>query len=96
MAFDKIICHAVHFPRLRHIVKMLCEKRNERIEAVTFSWKRPGVGYSSDWLFSYNLASRCLPTDSSPVMDAIAKLDPVRDNRSLDVAHIEEVLSQCR
>lgn len=96
MAFESIIRNAVLFPSLWSVVEILCRKRSERIEVITFSWKRPGINYSSVWLYYYNLASRCLSTLSSAVMDAIAGLRSVRGYWSIDFSCFEEVLSSCK
>ncbi len=93
MAFDYIwLGHVIPRTLLRAIVERYCQKRNEPIEAVTFSWKRPGVDYSSVWLYRYNVVSRRLSAHSRPLTDAITKAHIFLNMHSL---YLEQLLSCC-
>ncbi len=98
MAFNFIIYNAVRFSSLRFTVEKFCQKRNEPVDVVAFLWKRPGMDYSAGWLYFYHMASRCLSTHSSPVLDILADLRDNRDAkfRDLDFSYFEEVFSSCR
>lgn len=96
IAFDKIVHDVVHNPSLRNTVHSFCHERNEDIDAIAFSWKRPKLSYSSLWLYYYTLASRCLSTShSSPVIDAINNLHP-NMLFSLTFSDFDKILSSCR
>ncbi len=95
MAFEIIVCHILAATSIRHIFEVRCHKRKETIAAAaTFLWKRPGVVYSSRWLYLYNLASRCLMTHSNPVMDAIVQL--VNKPSVSDLSWFPYILTCCR
>ncbi|KLO08245.1 hypothetical protein SCHPADRAFT_944605 [Schizopora paradoxa] len=70
------------------------ERRNQISDVITFSWKRPGVEYSTEWLFWYKLASRCLSSHQSPVFEATAQFNGVQ-RQSLDFSHFEGLLLSC-
>ncbi len=98
MAFNFIIYNAVRFSSLRFTVEKFCQKRNEPVDVVAFLWKRQGIDYSAGWLYFYHMASCCLSTHSSPVLDILADLRDNRDTkfRDLDFLYFEEVFSSCR
>ncbi len=96
MAFHYFIFCAVPFTSLWSIFERYCQKRNESIEAVAFSWRRSGVDYSSVWLFYYSLASRCLSAQLQSVMDAIAKFRRNIQSFPVHYTDIEDVLLCCR
>ncbi len=84
-------------PSLRSVAEMVCQKRNEHIDIVTFSWKRPGVEYdSSCWLSYYNAASRCFSMHSDSVMGTIARFRATEHSPLLDFSGFEEILACCR
>jgi len=97
MAFAHIVLFFVRFPSLRRVAELICQKRNEHIDIVTFSWKRPGVEYSSLWLSYYNVALRGLSTHPSSVILAVENLrrDP-GDMRNLTFSDVLDILACCR
>ncbi len=82
MAFNFIIYNAVRFSSLRFTFEKFCQKRNE-------------TNLSTSW--HSIMASRCLSTHSSPVLDILADLRDNRDAklRDLDFSYFDEVFS-CR
>ncbi len=97
IAFDLIIHYGLVFSPLPSVAEMVCGKRKEHIDVVTFSWKRQGVDYSSLWLCYYNAALRCLSTrsnsDKSAVVSWFGKLANVQ---TLDFSQFEEILACCK
>jgi len=81
IAFDLIIHYALVFPPLPSVAEMVCGKRKEHIDVVTFSWKRQGVNYSSLWLCYYDAALRCLSTHSNSDKNILACCKDVPDTR---------------
>ncbi len=98
MAFVSIVYYVVRFPSLRRVAEIVCEKRNEHIEAVATSWKRPGVEYDSLWTSYYKAALRCLLPRLSLVMSAITNLDVGERlySRILDFSQLGNLLACCR
>ncbi|KLO10507.1 hypothetical protein SCHPADRAFT_892292 [Schizopora paradoxa] len=70
------------------------ESRNELGEAITFSWRRPGVDYSIEWLYYYKLTSRCLESHRGSFVEATTQFDGA-EFQSLDFSHFEGLLSSC-
>ncbi len=97
MAFVEIVYNFALEPSLPSIVEMVCQKREERIEIVTFSWKRPNFGYDSVWLHYYHAASRCLSMHSTSIISAIMeKRRTMASLYSHDFSHFEDILACCR
>ncbi len=96
MAFAGIVHFVIRFPSLRIVAEMICQKRNEHIDVVTFSWKRPGVEYDSLWLSYYNTALRCFSIHSNSVISAIARVSAREYAPPLPFSHLEEILACCR
>lgn len=95
-AFEKIIEYFVYFSsRARSAFVTISLKRNDIIDVVVFSWKRPGFEYSAEWLYWYMLASRCLSTNSSLVIEMAVRYESA-PLLSLDFEYVHEVLSCCR
>ncbi|KLO06949.1 hypothetical protein SCHPADRAFT_909921 [Schizopora paradoxa] len=97
MAFRRIVYNAILYPPLRSAINNHRKKRGETPGLLTFSWKRPGVDYSSLWLYHYQLVSICLSPDS-PIMDSISNLEcRIEDtDRILHFSHFIGVLRSCR
>lgn len=66
----------------------------ETIDVVTFTWKRLGIEYGAAWLYYYRLASRCLSTQLSPVMN-VAQFDFAGRN-NVDFSYFEKMILCCR
>lgn len=99
MAFDYLIHNAIHIPAFRTSSQRHCSKgQRELFDAFGFSWKRSGVTYNALWSYHYNLASRCLSTRSDEVMDALERVDRLREGevRLVGFECFEEALSCCR
>jgi len=97
MAFVSIVYYVVRSPALRNAAGIVCQKRNEHIDVVTFSWKRPGLDYDFLWLNYYNAAVRCFSTHPSSVINAIENLGlGPGDVRTSAFSDFEDVLACCR
>lgn len=93
--FKKIVFYSIKFPAgFLLFVKNSNELRDESIDALTYSWKRPGVEYSVQWLYYYRLVARCLSTRSSPVITTAAQFDSVYWH-SANNSYLEDVLRCC-
>ncbi len=96
-AFIRIITFTVSFPSLRDIAEMVCQKRGDHIDIVTFSWNRPSATYSSSWLYHYNLASHCLSMHSSSVTNVLANSQTIeKSTDGGDFFHVANILACCR
>lgn len=96
LAFFLIVWGFIWFPsKARSAFANIFERRKTVSDVIAFSWKRPGVEYSIYWLYWYKLASRCLSTLPSPVIEAAAHFDRI-EWRSLDFSAFEELLSSRR
>ncbi len=95
MAFKKMLRHIVAYPSIQYNFEACCQKCNEPIEVVIFSWKRPGVDYTAEWIYLYNLASRFLSGCPNPVKDRLEQFDHVL-KYFLDFSQFDEPLSCCR
>ena len=96
MAFRKIVWYFAQRPsKVRSSFASFFERRKTVSDVTAFSWKRPGIEYSIEWLYWYKLASRCLSSQPSPVFEAVAHFDDINRN-SLDFSAFEELLSRCR
>ncbi len=92
MTFEYIVGMLVNrYVSFQSAIERHCQNRNESIEVIIFSGKRPGIDYSSIWLYYYALASRCL--HSTPAVDAMAKLI-LRDGQPY--SRFDEVVACCR
>ena len=80
---------------MRTVFRNMFERRGQISDVVTFSWKRPGVEYSVEWLYWYKLASRCLSSSESMFFEAAKQLD-TENIRALDFSQFEELLSFCQ
>ncbi|KLO10499.1 hypothetical protein SCHPADRAFT_906820 [Schizopora paradoxa] len=94
-AFTDTIQYFLEFPSdalsaFRNVFK----RRQEFSDVVTFSWKRPGVEYTMNWLCRYKMASRCLSSHDNLVIEAAAKLNTDRF-RALDFSSFEEIFLCC-
>ncbi len=84
-------------PPFRVSSRWSAQKREEHIEIVTFSWKRPNFGYDSVWLHYYHTASRCLSMHSTSIISVIIeKRRTVASLYSHDFSHFEDILACCR
>ncbi|KLO10497.1 hypothetical protein SCHPADRAFT_514860 [Schizopora paradoxa] len=88
-AFTCIVHYAVIFPSVvRLAFQGVFQRRNEISDVVSFSWRRSGVDYDVGWLYWYKLASRCLSSQPSPILDAAAQFD----SRGVDFSQFEDIL----
>ncbi|KLO08250.1 hypothetical protein SCHPADRAFT_894016 [Schizopora paradoxa] len=94
-AFELIIEKFVFNPlKVRSTFRRVFKERREISDVITFSWKRPGVEYTTDWLYWYKLASRCLSPQSSPFLKAAIDLDTAGWS-SLNFLCFEVLLLSC-
>ncbi|KLO05796.1 hypothetical protein SCHPADRAFT_987560 [Schizopora paradoxa] len=67
-AFEEIVCHFIEFSSnssVHSAFRRVFEEHNESSDVITSSWKRPYIEYTSDWIYWYKLASRCLSRESN-------------------------------
>lgn len=95
-AFELIFKNFVKHPsKVRYAFRSVFESFHAISDVVTFSWRRPGVEYSAEWLVWYKLASRSLSSRQNLFFEAAAQFDGA-SHCTLDFSHFEELLLNCR
>ncbi|KLO10505.1 hypothetical protein SCHPADRAFT_515012 [Schizopora paradoxa] len=89
-AFKWIVDHSVRHPsKVRSAFRAVFEQRKEISDAITFSWRRQGIEYTTYWLFKHKLASRCLSTHESSFLEVQSAADHFK---SLDFSDFEGLI----
>ncbi|KLO14318.1 hypothetical protein SCHPADRAFT_318363 [Schizopora paradoxa] len=91
--FHSIVQYYVRYPsKFLSNFQNIFRRRNEISDAISFSWKQPGVEYSIGWLYWFKLASRCLSSDAGHDREVRwSRFDGV-PFWSMDFSEFEEIL----
>ncbi|KLO14303.1 hypothetical protein SCHPADRAFT_317913 [Schizopora paradoxa] len=81
-------------PRFRSAFGRVLKRRKGISDVFVLSWKRPSVEYSFDWLFWYNMASRCLTSQKNAFVEA-AVATAFNLSEAADFSNFEEIVSSC-